>query len=91
MDHGAEIVVQSPDLSGLGSPQRHQDSHLSSSGSLNMMDSPQLATLAEDITAALAKQGLWIMDLWIPALPPGNPHPDPFKLFWDQPQLNHGL
>ncbi|XP_070832834.1 microtubule-associated protein 2 isoform X6 [Chaetodon trifascialis] len=58
VDHGAEIIVQSPGLSGSLSPQRHRDSHLSSSGSLNMMDSPQLATLAEDVTAALAKQGL---------------------------------
>uniref|UniRef100_A0A8P4GGI5 Microtubule-associated protein n=2 Tax=Dicentrarchus labrax TaxID=13489 RepID=A0A8P4GGI5_DICLA len=58
VDHGAEIIVQSPGLSGSVSPQRHRDSHLSSSGSLNMMDSPQLATLAEDVTAALAKQGL---------------------------------
>nr|XP_046260907.1 microtubule-associated protein 2 isoform X6 [Scatophagus argus] len=56
VDHGAEIIVQSPGLSGLVSPQRQRDSHLSSSGSLNMMDSPQLATLAEDVTAALAKQ-----------------------------------
>ena len=58
VDHGAEIVVQSPGLSGSVSPQRHRDSHLSSSGSLNMLESPQLATLAEDVTAALAKQGL---------------------------------
>ncbi|XP_028249158.1 microtubule-associated protein 2 isoform X3 [Parambassis ranga] len=58
VDHGAEIIVQSPGLSGLVSPHRHRDSHLSSSGSLNMMESPQLATLAEDVTAALAKQGL---------------------------------
>ncbi|KAM9346982.1 microtubule-associated protein 2 [Symphorus nematophorus] len=58
VDHGAEIIIQSPGLSGSVSPQRHRDSHLSSSGSLNMMDSPQLATLAEDVTAALAKQGL---------------------------------
>ncbi|KAE8299439.1 Microtubule-associated protein 2 [Larimichthys crocea] len=58
VDHGAEIVVQSPGLSGMESPQRHRDSQLSSSGSINMMDSPQLATLAEDVTAALAKQGL---------------------------------
>ncbi|XP_029315229.1 microtubule-associated protein 2 [Cottoperca gobio] len=56
VDHGADIVVQSPDLSV--SPQRHRDSHLSSSGSLNVLESPQLATLAEDVTAALAKQGL---------------------------------
>lgn len=58
VDHGAEIIIQSPGLSGTISPHRHRDSHLSSSGSLNMMDSPQLATLAEDVTAALAKQGL---------------------------------
>ncbi|XP_029981380.1 microtubule-associated protein 2 [Sphaeramia orbicularis] len=58
VDHGAEIVVQSPGLSGSVSPHRLRDSHLSSSGSLNMMESPQLATLAEDVTAALAKQGL---------------------------------
>ncbi|XP_054871422.1 microtubule-associated protein 2 isoform X4 [Amphiprion ocellaris] len=58
VDHGAEIVVQSPGLSGSVSPHRNRDSHLSSSGSLNMMESPQLATLAEDVTAALAKQGL---------------------------------
>ncbi|XP_078030552.1 microtubule-associated protein 2 isoform X5 [Epinephelus lanceolatus] len=58
VDHGADIVVQSPGLSGSVSPHRHRDSHLSSSGSLNMLESPQLATLAEDVTAALAKQGL---------------------------------
>ncbi|XP_041856878.1 microtubule-associated protein 2 [Melanotaenia boesemani] len=58
VDHGAEIIVQSPGLSGSVSPHRHRESHLSSSGSLNMMESPQLATLAEDVTAALAKQGL---------------------------------
>ncbi|XP_075896000.1 uncharacterized protein map2 isoform X7 [Nelusetta ayraudi] len=58
VDHGAEIVVQSPGLSGSLSPQRQRDSHLSSSGSLNVVDSPQLSTLAEDVTAALAQQGL---------------------------------
>ncbi|XP_074515731.1 microtubule-associated protein 2 isoform X4 [Sebastes fasciatus] len=58
VDHGAEIVVQSPGMSGLESPQRNRDSQLSSSGSLNVLESPQLATLAEDVTAALAKQGL---------------------------------
>uniref|UniRef100_A0A669DQL1 Microtubule-associated protein n=1 Tax=Oreochromis niloticus TaxID=8128 RepID=A0A669DQL1_ORENI len=58
VDHGAEIIIQSPGLSGSVSPHRIRESHLSSSGSLNMMDSPQLATLAEDVTAALAKQGL---------------------------------
>ncbi|XP_042281291.1 microtubule-associated protein 2 [Thunnus maccoyii] len=58
VDHGADIIIQSPGLSGSVSPHRHRDSQLSSSGSLNMMESPQLATLAEDVTAALAKQGL---------------------------------
>uniref|UniRef100_UPI0037E7A465 microtubule-associated protein 2 isoform X4 n=1 Tax=Semicossyphus pulcher TaxID=241346 RepID=UPI0037E7A465 len=58
VDHGAEIIVQSPGMSGSMSPHRHRDSQLSSSGSINMMDSPQLTTLAEDVTAALAKQGL---------------------------------
>ncbi|XP_062389775.1 microtubule-associated protein 2 [Sardina pilchardus] len=52
-DHGADIVTQSPDGT---SPHRH--SHMSSSGSINLLESPQLATLAEDVTAALAKQGL---------------------------------
>ncbi|KAJ8281765.1 hypothetical protein COCON_G00042840 [Conger conger] len=57
VDHGAEIVVtQSPRLSGTTSPHRH--SNMSSSGSINLLESPQLATLAEDVTAALAKQGL---------------------------------
>ncbi|XP_023693549.1 microtubule-associated protein 2 isoform X4 [Paramormyrops kingsleyae] len=56
VDHGAEIVTQSPGRSGGVSPHRH--SHMSSSGSINLMESPQLATLAEDVTAALAKQGL---------------------------------
>ncbi|XP_034417742.1 microtubule-associated protein 2 [Cyclopterus lumpus] len=55
---GADIIIQSPGLSSLVSPQRHRDSNLSSSGSLNVLESPQLATLAEDVTAALAKQGL---------------------------------
>ncbi|KAM9850814.1 microtubule-associated protein 2 [Aulostomus maculatus] len=58
VDHGADIITQSPGMSGSMSPHRHRDSHLSSSGSLNMTESPQLATLAEDVTAALAKQGL---------------------------------
>ncbi|XP_056281404.1 microtubule-associated protein 2 isoform X2 [Pseudoliparis swirei] len=58
VDPGAETIVQSPGLSSLVSPQRHRDSNLSSSGSLNVLESPQLATLAEDVTAALAKQGL---------------------------------
>ncbi|KAK3543204.1 hypothetical protein QTP70_012500 [Hemibagrus guttatus] len=49
VDHGAEIVTQSSGLS---------PHHMSSSGSINLLESPQLATLAEDVTAALAKQGL---------------------------------
>ncbi|XP_077583731.1 microtubule-associated protein 2 isoform X3 [Stigmatopora nigra] len=58
VDHGADIIIRSPDRSRSLSPHRQRDSHLSSSGSLNMLESPQLATLAEDVTAALAKQGL---------------------------------
>nr|XP_061827714.1 microtubule-associated protein 2-like isoform X3 [Nerophis lumbriciformis]XP_061827715.1 microtubule-associated protein 2-like isoform X3 [Nerophis lumbriciformis] len=58
VDHGAEIVVRSPGRSRSMSPQCQRDSHLSSAGSLNMAESPQLATLAEDVSAALAKQGL---------------------------------
>ncbi|KAL2077957.1 hypothetical protein ACEWY4_025642 [Coilia grayii] len=49
-DHGAEIVSleESPrDLSTV-----------SSSGSINMVDSPQLDTLADQVSASLAKQGL---------------------------------
>ncbi|XP_069052762.1 microtubule-associated protein tau isoform X17 [Lepisosteus oculatus] len=56
VDHGAEIVTQSPGMSGTASP--HRLSNVSSSGSINLLESPQLATLAEDVTAALAKQGL---------------------------------
>ncbi|XP_026127250.1 microtubule-associated protein 2-like isoform X6 [Carassius auratus] len=56
VDHGAEIVIETLRLSGGTSPHRH--SHMSSSGSINMLESPQLATLADDVTAALAKQGL---------------------------------
>nr|XP_033800467.1 microtubule-associated protein 2 isoform X7 [Geotrypetes seraphini] len=56
VDHGAEIVTQSPGCSGVASP--HRLSNVSSSGSINLLESPQLATLAEDVTAALAKQGL---------------------------------
>ncbi|XP_076025925.1 microtubule-associated protein 2 [Genypterus blacodes] len=58
VEQGAEVAVQSPGHSGTVSPQRLRESQLSSSGSVNMMESPQLATLAEDVTAALAKQGL---------------------------------
>nr|XP_014346090.1 PREDICTED: microtubule-associated protein 2 isoform X2 [Latimeria chalumnae] len=56
VDHGAEIVTQSPNRSSVASPRRL--SNVSSSGSINLLESPQLATLAEDVTAALAKQGL---------------------------------
>ncbi|KAG7467540.1 hypothetical protein MATL_G00154860 [Megalops atlanticus] len=56
VDHGAEIMTRSPGLSGTATPPRL--SNMSSSGSINLMESPQLATLAEDVTAALAKQGL---------------------------------
>ncbi|XP_077573938.1 uncharacterized protein LOC144197156 isoform X5 [Stigmatopora nigra] len=54
VDHGAEIVVtHSPGLEmGGTSP------HLSSAGSINLLESPQLCTLAQDVTAAFAKQGL---------------------------------
>ncbi|XP_055727133.1 microtubule-associated protein 2-like isoform X5 [Salvelinus fontinalis] len=59
VDHGAEIIVtQSPEMCMSGTVSPHRDSHLSSSGSINLLESPQLATLAEDVTAALAKQGL---------------------------------
>ncbi|XP_077956300.1 uncharacterized protein LOC120827560 isoform X25 [Gasterosteus aculeatus] len=54
VDHGAEIVItHSPGVETGGTSPR-----LSSSGSINVLDSPQLATLAQDVTAALAKQGL---------------------------------
>ncbi|XP_073438487.1 microtubule-associated protein tau isoform X3 [Dendrobates tinctorius] len=55
-DHGAEIVYKSPDPSGETSPRRL--SNVSSSGSINMSDSPQLSTLADQVSASLAKQGL---------------------------------
>ncbi|XP_031821822.1 microtubule-associated protein tau isoform X16 [Sarcophilus harrisii] len=55
-DHGAEIVYKSPTMSGDTSP-RHL-SNVSSTGSINMVDSPQLATLADEVSASLAKQGL---------------------------------
>uniref|UniRef100_A0A3Q2EDD7 Microtubule-associated protein n=1 Tax=Cyprinodon variegatus TaxID=28743 RepID=A0A3Q2EDD7_CYPVA len=54
VDHGAEIIVtHSPGIETGGTSPR-----LSSSGSINIMESPQLSTLAQDVTAALAKQGL---------------------------------
>ncbi|XP_062994370.1 microtubule-associated protein tau isoform X2 [Elgaria multicarinata webbii] len=55
-DHGAEIVYKSPTVSGDTSPRRL--SNVSSTGSINMVDSPQLATLADEVSASLAKQGL---------------------------------
>uniref|UniRef100_A0A4X2KSF6 Microtubule-associated protein n=1 Tax=Vombatus ursinus TaxID=29139 RepID=A0A4X2KSF6_VOMUR len=55
-DHGAEIVYKSPTMSGDTSP-RHL-SNVSSTGSINLVDSPQLATLADEVSASLAKQGL---------------------------------
>lgn len=55
-DHGAEIVYKSPAVSGDTSP-RHL-SNVSSTGSIDMADSPQLATLADEVSASLAKQGL---------------------------------
>ncbi|KAK3525044.1 hypothetical protein QTP86_013911 [Hemibagrus guttatus] len=55
-DHGADIVVKSPCMSAEGSPRPL--SKVSSSGSINMSESPQLSTLADQVTASLAKQGL---------------------------------
>ncbi|XP_051994633.1 microtubule-associated protein tau isoform X2 [Xyrauchen texanus] len=56
-DHGAEIVYQSPNMGSTeGSPRRL--SNVSSSGSINTTDSPQLSTLADQVSASLAKQGL---------------------------------
>ncbi|XP_058858733.1 microtubule-associated protein tau isoform X10 [Acipenser ruthenus] len=55
-DHGAEIVYKSPTASPDGSSRRL--SNVSSTGSINMIDSPQLATLADEVSASLAKQGL---------------------------------
>ncbi|XP_059764876.1 microtubule-associated protein tau isoform X3 [Balaenoptera ricei] len=54
-DHGAEIVYKSPVVSGDTSP-RHL-SNVSSTGSIDMVDAPQLATLADEVSASLAKQG----------------------------------
>ncbi|XP_063322944.1 microtubule-associated protein 2-like isoform X7 [Pelmatolapia mariae] len=54
VDHGAEIIVtHSPGIETGGTSPR-----LSSAGSINLLESPQLSTLAQDVTAALAKQGL---------------------------------
>ncbi|XP_029696098.1 microtubule-associated protein tau-like isoform X6 [Takifugu rubripes] len=54
VDHGAEIVVTHSPGVGTGGT----SPHLSSTGSINLLESPQLSTLAQDVTAALAKQGL---------------------------------
>lgn len=55
VDHGAEIIVtHSPGVETGGTSPR-----MSSAGSINLLESPQLSTLAQDVTAALAKQGLW--------------------------------
>ncbi|XP_061841283.1 uncharacterized protein [Nerophis lumbriciformis] len=54
VDHGAEIVItHSPGVEAGGT-----SPHMSSTGSINQLESPQLCTLAQDVTAALAKQGL---------------------------------
>ncbi|KAM6892998.1 uncharacterized protein PEZ65_023051 isoform 1-T2 [Lycodopsis pacificus] len=54
VDHGAEIVItHTPGVETGGTSPR-----MSSSGSINILDTPQLSTLAQDVTAALAKQGL---------------------------------
>ncbi|KAL4657826.1 hypothetical protein GN956_G2756, partial [Arapaima gigas] len=55
-DHGAEIMYQSPGASAEGSPPCL--SHVSSAGSVNMAEPPQLSTLADQVSASLAKQGL---------------------------------
>ncbi|XP_016096256.1 microtubule-associated protein tau-like isoform X3 [Sinocyclocheilus grahami] len=49
-DHGAEIVSLEESPHGL--------STVSSSGSINMADPPQLSTLADQVSASLAQQGL---------------------------------
>lgn len=54
VDHGAEIVVTHSPGVGTGGT----SPHLSSASSINLLESPQLSTLAQDVTAALAKQGL---------------------------------
>ncbi|XP_071186640.1 microtubule-associated protein 2-like isoform X4 [Salvelinus alpinus] len=56
VDHGADVITLSPGGTGGTSP--HRLSNVSSTGSLNLLDCPQLSTLAQDVTMALAKQGL---------------------------------
>uniref|UniRef100_A0A8C4WYY6 Microtubule-associated protein n=1 Tax=Eptatretus burgeri TaxID=7764 RepID=A0A8C4WYY6_EPTBU len=55
-DHGAEIITVTPDNLDETSP-NHRHSNVSSTGSINMVE-PKLETLADDVAAALAKQGL---------------------------------
>uniref|UniRef100_A0A665WJ45 Microtubule-associated protein n=1 Tax=Echeneis naucrates TaxID=173247 RepID=A0A665WJ45_ECHNA len=50
-DHGADIIIQ-PDASP------HHLSNTSSPGSLNAAEAPPLETLADQVSASLAKQGL---------------------------------
>ncbi|KAM7387669.1 hypothetical protein PAMA_010013 [Pampus argenteus] len=50
-DHGAEIIVQSDSSS-------HHLSNIASPGSLNASGAPPLDTLADQVSASLAKQGL---------------------------------
>ncbi|KAL0992718.1 hypothetical protein UPYG_G00097330 [Umbra pygmaea] len=54
-DHGAEIVPV--EIIAGGSPARLL-SNVSSPGSQNMTETPQLSTLADQVSASLAKQGL---------------------------------
>nr|XP_046223747.1 microtubule-associated protein 2-like isoform X7 [Oncorhynchus gorbuscha] len=81
VDHGAEIIVtQSPVMGMSGTVSPHRDSHLSSSGSINLLESPQLATLAEDVTAALASRACERLDPPSPGtrsldLPPASSPP----------------
>ncbi|XP_064826314.1 microtubule-associated protein 2-like isoform X3 [Oncorhynchus masou masou] len=56
VDHGADVITLSPGGTEGTSP--HRLSNVSSTGSLNLLDCPQLSTLAQDVTMALAKQGL---------------------------------
>lgn len=54
VDHGAEIIItHSPGMETGGTSPR-----LSSAGSISLQESTHLSTLAQDVTAALAKQGL---------------------------------
>lgn len=50
-DHGAEII-------SLEDSPTQELSTVSSSGSLNMTEPPQLSTLADRVSASLARQGL---------------------------------